>query len=262
MPSLPLPAAAPEDAQVQYPQVHPRLVCDDGNALAFCSTCAFSQVCVAQGLNKGELRDLHMLIEHVGPLHAGEQAFRQGDAFTAIAAVRAGMIKTCTVGRDGREHVLGFHLPGELVGLDAIDDMRYPCSAVALNTVMLCRFSFEGISRLAGRLPALQQQLFRLLSRDLGMAERLAGDWTADQRLAAFLLGLSRRLQARGFARDRFELTMGRGDIANYLRLAPETISRVLKRFEVDGLLHVHRRDLRLLDYERLHDLGSVVLDV
>lgn len=265
MPSSPLPSARPAAAggdAVAYPQVDSRIVSDDGDALRFCSTCAFSQACLSQGMERGALRDLHVLVEHVGPLHAGAHVFRQGDPFDAICAVRAGMVKTFTVGRDGREQVLGFHLPGELIGLNAIDDQRYPCNAVALNTVALCRFSFSGIAQLATRLPALQQLLFRLLSRDIGIAERLGGDWTADQRLAAFLIGLSRRLQARGFARDRFELTMARTDIANYLRLAPETVSRVLKRFQDERLVQVQRRDLRLTDVERLAELASPVLDV
>ena len=94
---------------------------------------------------------------------------------------------------------------------------------------MLCRFSFPKIAVLATRVPGLQQQLFRLLSRDIGKAALLAGDWSADQRMAAFLVGLSRRLAARGFSADRFQLTMSRTDIANYLRLAPETVSRVLR---------------------------------
>jgi CRP/FNR family transcriptional regulator, anaerobic regulatory protein len=213
-------------------------------------------------MERSALRDLHVLVEHAGPLQAGAHAFRQGDDFDAICAVRAGMVKTFTVGRDGREQVLGFHLPGELIGLNAIEDQRYPCNAVALNTVTLCRFSFSGIAELAARLPALQQVLFPSLSRDIGAAERLGGDWTAEQRRAAVLIGLSRRLQARGFARDRFELTMARTDIANDLRLAPETVSRVLKRFQAEQLVQVHRRDLRLADYERLAGLASPVLDV
>ena len=140
------------------------------------------------------------------------------------------------VDRDGRERVLGFHLPGEVIGLDAIDGERYPCNAVALDTVALCRFSFPKMAELAARLPGLQQQLFRLLSRDIGAAMRLAGDWSADQRMAAFLLGLSQRLASRGFSPRRFQLTMARTDIGNYLRLAPETVSRVLKRFQDEGL--------------------------
>ena len=92
--------------------------------------------------------------------------------------MRAGTVKTYVIDREGHEHVLGFHLPGEVIGLNAIDGDRYPCNAVALDTVMLCRFSFPKISVLATRVPGLQRELFRLLSRDIGRAALLAGDWT------------------------------------------------------------------------------------
>src|SRR5262245_27726407 len=141
---------------------------NDGDQLTFCSTCAFSQACLAQGMDKAALRDLHVLVEHVGPLPPGTPIFREGDAFASIAAVRSGAVKTWRVDRIGREQVLGFHLPGELVGLSAIDGERYPCNAVALDAVSLCRFSFPRIAVLAARLPGLQAQLFRLLSRDIG----------------------------------------------------------------------------------------------
>ena len=88
----------------------------------------------------------------------------------------------------------------------------------------------------------------------------LAGDWSADERMAAFLVRLSRRLAARGFSAERFQLTMSRTDIANYLRLAPETVSRVLKRFQQDGLVAVDRRDLQLLDPVALDALAAPVL--
>jgi CRP/FNR family transcriptional regulator, anaerobic regulatory protein len=243
-----------------FPRLDSTILADDGDRLRFCSTCAFSQACLSEGMDKGALMDLHVLVEHAGPLHAGEHVFREGDAFEAIAAVRAGTVKTYVIDRDGHEQVLGFHLPGEVIGLDAIDGDRYPCNAVALDTVMLCRFSFPRISVLAARLPGLQKHLFRLMSRDIGRASLLAGDYSADQRMAAFLIGLSRRLAARGFSPDRFQLTMARIDIANHLRLAPETVSRVLKRFQHDGLIHVDRRELELLGRERLEDMAASIL--
>lgn len=243
-----------------FPRLDPRILADDGDALHFCSTCAFSQACLSEGMDKRALMDLHVLVEHVGPLPTGEHIFREGDPFEAIAAVRAGTVKTYVVDQDGREHVLGFHFPGEVIGLNAIDGEHYPCNAIALDTVMLCRFSFPKIAVLAAKLPGLQKHLFRLMSRDIGRAALLAGDWSADQRMAAFLIGLSRRLAARGFSPDRFQLTMARTDIANFLRLAPETVSRVLKRFQDDGLVKVERRELELLDRQKLQALAAPVL--
>ncbi len=235
-------------------------IADDGDALAFCSTCAFSQACLSQGYDKSALADLHVLVDHVGPFSEGEHLFREGDPFSAIAAVRAGTVKTYIVDPAGNEQVLGFHLPGEVIGLNAISDNRYPCNAVALDTVMLCRFSFPKLSLLATRMPGLQQQLFRLLSQDIGKASLLAGDHSADERMAAFLVALSRRYAARGFSATRFHLTMGRTDMANYLRLAPETVSRVLRRFQNEGLVNVDRREMEIRDAARLQDLAKAIL--
>ena len=235
-------------------------IADDGDALCFCSTCAFSDACLSQGFDKASLGELHVLVEHIGPFAEGQHIFREGEAFTAIAAVRAGTVKTYVVDDDGHEQVLGFFLPGEVIGLNAIHHARYPCNAVALDTVMLCRFSFPKMALLASRLPGLQQQLFRLLSEDIGKASLLAGDYAADERMAAFLVSLSRRYQRRGFSARQFNLTMSRADMANYLRLAAETVSRVLRRFQDEGLVRVERRALEILDLPRLDALARKVL--
>lgn len=227
--------------------------------LSFCMACAFSHVCLSRGIDSEALGQLDELIDHVGPLKAGDVIFRKGDAFKSIAAVRAGTVKTCVIDREGREHVLGFHLPGEVIGLSAIDENQYRCNAVALDTVMICQFSFDRIASLATRVPDLQQQLFRLISREIGNATLMMGDWSPDQRMAVFLMDFSRRLAIRGFSEKRFQLTMSRIDIANYLRLAPETVSRVLKRFQDDGLARIDKREIELLDRRRISAIANVV---
>lgn len=240
--------------------LRPGPIADDGDEVRFCSTCAFSDACLSQGYDKAALLELHCLVEHVGPFAPGEHVFREGEAFNAIAAVRAGTVKTYLTHSDGREQVQGFFLPGEVIGLNAIHHAHYPCNAVALDTVMLCQFSFPKMATLAQKMPGLQAQLFNLLSADIGKAALLAGDYSADERLAAFLVALSRRYAARGFSARRFTLTMSRTDIANYLRLAAETVSRVLRRFEGEGLIRVDRREVELLDLERLQAAAQPVL--
>ena len=235
-------------------------IADDGDEFHFCSTCAFSAACLDSGYDKSQLHDLHVLVEHTGPFREGEHLFREGDAFNAIAAVRAGTVKTYVTDASGREQVQGFFLPGEVIGLNAISQARYPCNAVALDSVMLCRFSFPTMAALATRMPGLQQQLFRLLSQDIGKAALLAGNYSADERMAAFLISLSRRYAARGFSANRFLLTMSRTDIANYLRLAAESVSRVFRRFQDEGLIRVDRREIELLGRVRLEELAQSVL--
>ena len=233
---------------------------DDGDDYTFCTTCAFSRACLSEGYAKQDLAALHVLVEHVGPYQPGQLIFKEGDAFNAIAAVRAGTVKTFILDETGNERVLGFHLPGEVIGLDAIHSARYPCSAVALDTVTLCRLSFPKLSVLAARMPGLQQQLFRLLSHNIGRYNLFAGDSSSEQRLAAFLLLLSRRYAERGFSPCRFLLTMSRTDIANHLRLAPETVSRIIRRFSSEGLIDIRQRDVQLLDQERLAELARPIM--
>ncbi len=235
-------------------------IADDGDEFHFCTTCAFSSACLSSGFDKTHLRDLHVLVEHVGAFHEGDHIFREGDPFNVIAAVRAGTVKTYVTDSEGREQVLGFFLPGEVIGLSAISHAKYPCNAVALESVQLCKFSFPNIAALAARMPGLQQRLFALLSEDINKAALLAGNFTADERMAAFLISLSRRYAARGFSANRFTVAMTRTDIANYLRLASETVSRVFRRFQDEGLLHVDRRDIELLQRPKLEALARNVL--
>jgi CRP/FNR family transcriptional regulator len=240
--------------------VNLRVIADDGDAVNYCSTCAFGAVFMPQGYDKDALRELHCVVEHVGPFDAGSHLFRAGDAFSAIFAVRAGTVKTCINDAAGREQVLGFYFPGELVGLNAIYPAQYPCDAIALDAVTLCRFSFPRLATLAARMPRLQEELFRLLSKDIGNASLLAGDFTADERLAAFLVSLSRRFAERGYSASRFRLAMSRSDIANYLRLATETVSRVLRRFQDQGFIRVARREVELADAAALRRLAQSIL--
>ncbi len=232
---------------------------DDGDTVRFCSTCAFSGVCHEAGYDKSALRDLHVLVEHVGPFRAGEHVFRARDPFKAIYAVRAGMVKTVSFGTDGQEQVQGFYVAGEIIGLNGIYPDHYPCNAIVLETAHFCRFSFPAISALAGRMPGLQQQLFRLLSKELGMTATLAGDHPAEVRLAAFLIDLSARFAAGGFSGSTLHLGMSRTDIGNYLRLASETVSRLFTRMRDQGLIRIEGRQLEILDAHGLRALAGQV---
>jgi CRP/FNR family transcriptional regulator len=233
----------------------------DGDAGHFCSSCAFAEACSIAGYGKVELSELHCLVEHVGPFEPGQRVFRSGDPFRALYAVREGMLKTTLVDAQGREQVLGFYLPGELAGLDAIYPEHYPCDAIALEPTLCCRFSFPAVSALAARRPGIQQHLLRLLSKELGSATLLAADHSADERMAAFLVDLGDRYASRGLSGTRFRLGMARADIANYLRLAAETVSRVLGRFREQNLIAIDGRSIELLDRPRLRELARCALN-
>jgi len=220
-----------------------------------CMSCSLQELCLPRGLYGQDLERLDALVERRGPHHEGDHLFRIGDRFASIYAVRAGSYKSYTVDSEGREHVLGFHLPGELLGLDAIYPGHHVCNAMALDTATVCVLPYDQLSTLANQISGLFSQIMRLMSKDIADTATLAGDFTAEERLAAFLASLSERFRQRGYSPNEFNLAMSRRDIANYLRLATETVSRVFARFEKDGLIAVDRRALRLLDLPRLQSL-------
>jgi CRP/FNR family transcriptional regulator len=231
----------------------------EGDASSFCGSCAFSEACMSSGYGKADLAALHCLVEHVHTHGAGEHVFRRGETFRALYAVSRGAVKTSLFSRDGREQVLGFYLPGEIIGLNGIYPDCYPCDALTLEKTEFCRFSFPAMSSLASVLPVVQRHLFRLLSKELGMASLLAGEHTADERVAAFLVDLSERYARRGLSFQQFRLPMSRSDIASYLRLAPETVSRVLSRFRQQGWVAVEGRGVRLQRMEALRETGMAL---
>jgi len=225
-----------------------------------CSNCSLRDLCVPMGLDREDLAQLDAVVQKTGAIRPGDHLFSVGDEFQALYAVRSGCFKTYTIDRAGREQVLGFHLPGELLGLDAIASARHQCNAIALDTASSCVMPYQDITELAASVPGLQRQLFRLLSENIAQSHALAGDYSADERLAAFLLGLSARFTRRGYSPTEFNLTMPRRDIANYLRLATETVSRVFNRFQKHGLIEVERRQIQLVNVDGLRDLASSAL--
>ena len=212
-----------------------------------CGSCCLQEVCLPCGLpaaNVGELDQLATLKRRVA---RGAALYRSGDALDALYAVRSGAFKTVSVSRGGVEKITGFHLPGELMGLEAISTERHNYDAVALEDSEVCVIPFARLQALALRIPELQRQLFRLLSRDITRDQGLMlllGSMTAEQRLAAFLLSLSRRYQRLGYAGDCFNLRMTREDIGNYLGLTMETVSRLMSRFQREGLIAAQHREI------------------
>jgi len=225
-----------------------------------CEQCALAQACDGRQLDLEHRLELHAMMRSLGPFKPGAFIFRQGERFESLTAVHAGTVKTYVIAPDGREQVLGFYLPGEMLGLDAIHSGHYPCHAVALDTVSLCSAPFPSIAALARRERTLQARLFRLLSHDIRKASALVGDHTADERVAAFLWALWQHQTEINPAATQLELVMSRTDIANYLRLASETVSRVFQRLQQIGILRVNRRRVELCDLPRLEALANAIL--
>jgi CRP/FNR family transcriptional regulator len=225
-----------------------------------CKDCSLFQLCLPVGIDATELEELDSIIKRRRPLKRGEHLFHVGSPFQAIYAVRSGSIKTYAPTEDGHEQVTGFHLPGELLGLDAINLQHHPCAAKALETTSYCEIPFERLEELSTRLPSLQHQLLKIMSKEILHDQSLLmllGKKSAEERLAALLLSLSSRYRQRGFSATDFHLSMSRNDIGNYLGLAVETVSRLFSRFQEEGLLDVQRKHIGIADLPRLKAIAN-----
>lgn len=228
---------------------------DAGRAQVACSQCSLGEICLPKNLSSEEMSRFEQIVQRSRPIHAGQHIFRSGDEFKAVASVRTGCFKSYAINKDGQEQVLGFYLPGEIIGFDAIHEGHHVANVVALDTSAVCSLPFGSVSSLARTMPDLQQEIFRVMSLRISELETIAGDLSADQRIALFLKSLSSRFARRGYSEREFILAMSRRDIASYLRLATETVSRVLARFQQRDLIEVDRKLVKILDMEQLQEL-------
>jgi CRP/FNR family transcriptional regulator len=231
-----------------------------GHSAVTCSGCYHRNTCLPVLSAEQEPGRLQELISTRRKLARGDVLYRAGERFEALYAVHSGGFKT--VGRltHGEEKITGFFFPGELIGLDAIDSVVHGYEAVALEDSEACVLPFARLDAAANKFPELRQQLFRLLSRDISRDQGLMlllGVMTAEQRLATFLLTLSRRYQRQGFSPERFVLRMTREEIGSYLGLTLETVSRTLSRLQREGLLSVNQRDIELKNMGALKEMAG-----
>ena len=229
-----------------------------GRAQVACSRCSLTDYCLPRQLSRAELERFETIVHRSRPLQPGEHLFRAGDPFRELAAVRAGSFKSYVIDRNGDEQVLGFYLPGEIIGLNSIHAGKHNANVVALSTSSVCSLPFESVSALARSMPELQTELFALMSQIICELEETAGDLSAEERVVRFLLSLSQRFARRGYSESVFNLAMSRRDIARHLRLAAETVSRVFARLQDDGVLGVNRKEVRILHMDAMRQRTAI----
>ncbi len=235
-------------------------VVDLGRLRRSCAGCSLRSLCLPAGVLGDDLARLDALVRSRLPLETGDGLFRSGDTLENLFVVRAGCVRTTQPATDGEEQVIGFHLPGELLGLDAISDGHHHCDAIALERTNVCAVPFDQLEDVACHVPGLQHQLLRIISRELVQDHQhlvALGRRTARARLALFLHSLSQRLYAAGYSGEDFRLPMSRDDIAGYLGLALETVSRLLGRLSEEGVIAVERRWVRVLDAASLASIAG-----
>lgn len=223
-----------------------------------CASCNLRELCLPQGLAPEDMQRVENIVYARRRVRRGEALFNAGDEFKAIYAVRFGFFKTSVVDGEGREQVTGFFMGGELLGMDGVGSGRYHCSAIALEDSEVCVMPFALVEEIAREIPALQRNLHAVLSREIVREHgvmMLLGSMRAEERLATFLLNLSRRFVRRGYAANDFHLRMTREELGSYLGLKLETVSRLFSRFQEEGLLEVNQKHVSIRDSARLEAL-------
>ncbi len=220
-----------------------------------CQSCSFSHLCLPVSLNKNELDSLDDIIERKKPLHKHDKLVKAGDKFNSLYAVRAGSFKSFVSSKDGEEQIIGFHFPGDIIGFDALRENAHQSYTQALETAMVCELPYETLDKMAVQFPKLRHQIMSFMSAEIKQDHdlmMLLNKRTAEERLIYFLAHLSKRFEDRGFSPRQFNLSMTRNEIGNYLGLTVETISRLLTRFQKEGIIKVDGKLITILDFEAM----------
>lgn len=241
-------------------QINSRPIDDTNGDHPSCGSCRLSDICLPLRMELDDIDRLSRIIQRRRPLQKNQYLYRANEPFRSIYAVRSGTVKATILSERGQEKIIGFYLPGELIGLDGIAENRYTCSVITLETTSVCEIPFAQIEALSAQIPSLQRNVFQLLSREITHDQQrisLVSKSGAEQRIAALLVSLSRRHKARQLAAHEFRLPMSRTDMGNFLGLTIETVSRVLSRLHNQNTIHLNKKELRILDFSHLLEISE-----
>ena len=220
-----------------------------------CATCNLRETCLSAGTPPEHQARVETIVYLRRAVKRGEHLLSAGDEFKCIYAIRRGFFKTSTVDRCGREQVTGFFMGGELLGIDGLGNGRCQGNAIALEDSEVCAMPYELIESIGRDVPSLQRRLHSVLAREIVRDHGimlLLGSMSGEERLATFLLNLSRRFVVRGYSGSDFLLRMTRVEIGSYLGLTLETISRLFSAFDRNGLIEVKLKQVRIVDIKGL----------
>jgi CRP/FNR family transcriptional regulator len=216
-----------------------------------CASCNLRELCLPGGVCAEELDRVENIVYARRRMKRGESLFAAGDEFKTVYAIRSGFFKTSVVDGEGREQVTGFFMGGELLGMEGIGSGRCNGTAVALEDSEVCVMPFALIEQMAREVPSLQRHLHAVLAREIVRDHgvmMLLGSMRAEERLAAFLINLSKRFVRRGYSASDFHLRMTREELGSYLGLKLETVSRLFSQFQAERLIDVQQKHVRILD--------------
>lgn len=222
---------------------------------ADCQHCRLAGVCLPCGLACEEVSQLETIVSRRRPLKPDEYLYRQEDQAQSIYVVKSGSFRSISLDADGAEQTVDFYLPGDVMGLDALQQGNFRCSVVALETAAVCELPMALLNSLCSKIPSLQSQFMRIIGAQITSQHQhiaLLGNSSAGAKMGAFLLMLSQRYSALGYSSTEFNLSMDRHDIASFLSLTVETVSRQLTKLKDAGIISIKRRGVQINNLESL----------
>jgi CRP/FNR family transcriptional regulator len=223
-----------------------------------CGECGARPLSVCGSIDDADLGRLDALAEHL-VLAPGEALIREGDAARHVFNITSGSVRVYKLLPDGRRQITGFLFAGDFLGLATGE--TYVFSAEAIEPATACRFRKTDYRALIRETPALEAALLDRATHELAAAQNqmlLLGRKTALERIATFLLDLPSHDPARAAAAGRVHLPMTRSEIADYLGLTIETVSRVLTRLKTSGVIRlVSLTELHIEQPDRLRALAD-----
>ena len=214
-------------------------VLDPHGAADPCSTCEARALSICNAIPDPNVARLSSIVA-VTEVAAGQGFIDEGEPATCFFNLTAGTAKLFKLLPDGRRQITGFVGPGQFLGL-AVSDI-YAFSAEAIDHVRFCRFQRAALRTLLDDFPLMEKRILEVASNELVAAQEqmlLLGRKTARERLASFLLAQSRQGMPSGQLRQRFRLPMTRIDIADYLGLTIETVSRTFTMLHAEQLIDI-----------------------
>ena len=209
-----------------------------------CTDCFLSCLCLE---NKRSLPRVY---------HRGEALFCSGDKFDALYVLKTGSAKSFSNTVDGYEQITNFYFPGDLIGFEAFENMIHVHSLRFLEYSKVCRISMHDFNQVIVASEPGRRVLLSMMSHSIVDEQQLLQSLVkhdAEQRLVKFLLNMADKKKQSTLPIQVVNLSMTRGDIANYLGMALETTSRLLTKMHAQGSIKVNKREITLCNVEGLH---------
>jgi len=228
---------------------------------ASCQNCGLQKICFPTGLDKDEMDRLDDIVQRKAPLQKNQTLFSRGDIFSSLYAIRAGVVKVFSFSDSGEEIIHGFYLPGDIVGIDALSSKKHLFNATALDATSICTLPFDELSELSLKIPHLNTQVLSIMSKEVvegRLHSELLTKKNADQRISQFIWNMAERYKTRGYHYLEFRLSILHRDVATYLGLTPETVSRILAKLHNEKIVTWKKKEVSIHNEQRLRVLAGV----